>query len=103
MTVLAFWVVYEVEPPPQPPEVRVHVVGFDNRYGNLERLPIYVSVDNRPEQASVAACNPATCTFELPLPDGPHQVRIWVELDGKRSEPTSVTLDTTVRGGRNRR
>ncbi len=94
-TVLAFWVVYELEPtPPRPPGIRMHTVGFDNHYGNPGRLPVYVTVDNRAEQAFTATCDPSMCTFELPLTDARHEILISVEHEGRRSESARVTLDT---------
>lgn len=96
LTVIAFWVVYELEPPARRPDVRVHTVGFDNRYGNVERLPIHVTVDEGTEQALIAACDATTCTFALPLVDGVHDIRVVVERDGRRSESTRVTLDTRI-------
>ena len=93
-TVLAFWVVYELEPPPRQPDTRVHSVGFDNLYGTVDRLPVYVTVDNLTEEAFTATCVPATCTFELRLTDAAHEVLIAVKHEGRRSAPTRVTLDT---------
>ena len=98
VTVLAFSVVYLVDSPP--PEERVHVLGFDNRYGSADRLTIHVSVDKRPEQPNVATCGPVTCTFKLPLPDGPHEILISVEHNGRRSAPSRMTVDTTKKGER---
>ena len=95
-TVLAFWVVYELEPPPRPPDIRLHTVGFDNLYGNPGRLPVYVTVDKRPEQTVSAACDPTLCTFELALTDAQHEILISVEHEGRRSTPTRVALDTRV-------
>jgi hypothetical protein len=96
LTVIAFWVVYEVEPPPRPPDIRVHTVGFDNRYGSPGRLPVYVTVDNRAEQALTATCDPTTCSFELALTDAPHEILISVEHGGRRSAPARVALDTRI-------
>ena len=100
LTAIAFWVVYELEPPERPPDVRVHTVAFDNRYGNVERLPIYVTLEDRDEQALVATCDPTTCTFKLALADAVHDISISVEHGGRRSESARVTLDTRAQADR---
>ena len=96
LTVIAFWAAFGLDQPERPADLRVHMVGFDNRYGNVERLRIHVTVNGLTEQASVATCDPTMCTFELPLPDAVHEILISVEHDGRRSEPARVTLDTRV-------
>jgi hypothetical protein len=100
LTVSAFWVVSELESPPQSSGIRLHTVGFDNRYGRINRLPIHVSVDGRTEQALVATCDPTTCTFDLSLPDAVHDIRISVQHGGRRSESARVTLDTRAQADR---
>ena len=78
------------------PAARTRTVAFDNRYGNVERLPIHVRVDGGVEQAVTAACDARTCAFDLPLTNARHELLISVEHNGQRSAPTRVTLDTSA-------
>lgn len=101
LTVLAFWA-FDDRPAPRAAtrpavHVRVQTVAFDNLYGSVERLPVYVSVDDLPEQAAMATCHATTCTFELPLRNAVHRLLISVDHNGQRSEPARVTLDTRSR------
>jgi hypothetical protein len=54
-----------------------------------------VIVDGGREQTLVASCSEKTCGFEIPLTNGPHTVLLSVEQGGKRSTPTTVTVDTS--------
>jgi hypothetical protein len=94
MTVLAFWATHDRTSSARLPETRVHSIAFDNLYGNLERLPVFVTVGDLAEHAVIATCTPTTCTFQLPLTDGRHEMLMSVEHDGRRSKPALVTLDT---------
>ena len=90
LTVLAFWALHERRAP-----VHVRTVAFDNVYGNVDRLPVQVKVDNSASQATTAACDAKTCTFALPLTNARHELEISIEHGGQRSAPTRVTLDTS--------
>jgi hypothetical protein len=91
LTVLAFWAFHERSAPPVP----VRTVAFDNVYGNVDRLPVQVKVDDAASQATTAACDVKTCTFALPLTNARHELEISIEHGGQRSAPTRVTLDTS--------
>jgi hypothetical protein len=73
--------------------LRERTVAFDNTYGK-EQLRVHVSVDRGSEQTLTAACDPTTCTFKLPLTNARHELTLAVELNGQRSAPTTVTVDT---------
>ena len=73
---------------------RPRTIAFDNLYGDSKSLLTHVRVDGGPEQTLTATCTDAACTFELPLTDARHEVLVAVEQDGRRSQPTRVTLDT---------
>ena len=92
LTVLAFWAFHERAALP----VRVRTVAFDNVYGNVDRLPVQVKVDDGTEGSTSAACDAKTCTFSLPLTNGRHELEIAIEQNGQRSAPTRVTLDTSA-------
>ncbi len=95
LMVLAFWAVHD-EPGPRArtPEIRLRSVAFDNRYGDAERLSVYVKTDDQPEQMVSATCDAKTCTFQLAMADGVHELLIAVDHNGQRSDPAKVTLDT---------
>ena len=76
-------------------DVHTRTVAFDNRYGNVTRLQVYVKVDDSAEKGATAICDKTTCTFYLALTDARHIVELSVEQNGKRSAPTRVSLDTT--------
>jgi len=92
LTVLAFWAFHERTAPP----VHTRTVAFDNLYGNVDRLPVQVKVDGRPEYPTAATCDAKTCTFTMPLTNARHEVEISIEHNGQRSAPTRVTLDTSA-------
>ena len=106
LTVLSFWAVHGGSEPRESRESALpsaaatgasagtRSVAFDNLDGNVERVTVYVAVDGQAEQVTTATCVPKTCTFELPLTEGRHDLLISVEHDGKRSDPAKVTLDT---------
>jgi len=73
----------------------MRAVAFDNAYGVIGTLPAHVQVDGAAERALMATCDPKTCSVTLVLPNGPHELAIAVEQNGRRSEPTVVRLDTT--------
>ena len=79
----------------QSPDTHTRKVAFDNVYGNVDRLPVHVRVDDGAERATTATCDAKTCTFELPLTNARHELVISVEQKGQRSTPTRVTLDTS--------
>jgi hypothetical protein len=70
-------------------------VAFDNLYGNVSEVPIYVTVDDGLEQVLTATCDAKACTFKLPLTNGRHELAISVEQNGRRSAPAHVTVDTS--------
>ena len=70
-------------------------VAFDNLYGSVAEVPIFVTVDGGLEQELTAACDAKACTFKLPLTNALHELTVSVVHDGRRSEPTRVTLDTS--------
>ena len=76
-------------------DVPARTVAFDNVYGQVDRLPVHVSVDGGVEQPLTAACDPRMCTFTLPLTNARHALVISVEQNGRRSAPVRVTLDTS--------
>ena len=96
LMVLAFWAVHD-EPGSRartPPDIRLRSVAFDNRYGDAERLAVYVKVDDLREEMVSATCDAKTCTFQLAMRDGVHELLISVDHNGRRSDPAKVTLDT---------
>jgi hypothetical protein len=92
LTVLAFWAFHERTAL----DVHVRTVAFDNLYGNVDRLPVQVKVDDAASQATTAACDAKTCTFTLPLTNARHELEISIEHGGQRSAPTRVTVDTSA-------
>jgi hypothetical protein len=70
-------------------------VAFDNLYGDVAEVPIYVAVDGGVEQALTASCDAKACTFKLPLTNARHDLTISVVQNGQRSAPARVTLDTS--------
>jgi len=78
-----------------PPEPRLRTIAFDNLYGAANAMPVHVKVDGGSEQTLTATCDPKTCTIKLLLMNAKHDVEIAVEVDGRRSQPTRVTLDTS--------
>jgi hypothetical protein len=78
-----------------PSPVRQRSIAFDNIYGNVTSLTVHVTVDGGPEQTRAATCGREICTFRLTLTHGSHDLVLAVEQHGQRSEPTSVTIDTT--------
>ena len=92
LTVLAFWAFYER---PEPP-VHARTVAFDNVYGNVDRLPVHVKVDDGVEFSTTAACDAKTCTLAIPLANARHELEMSVVHNGQRSAPTRVTLDTSA-------
>lgn len=77
------------------PVIPERTVAFDNLYGSVAEVPIFVTVDSGLEQELTAACDAKACTFKLPLTNARHELTVSVVHDGKRSAPTRVTLDTT--------
>lgn len=71
-------------------------VAFDNVYGRTPAMKVYVTVDTGAEMTLFATCDQKTCTVGVPLTNGPHTLLLAVEQDGKRSEPTKITLDTAA-------
>lgn len=100
LTVFAFWAVRDEERPAgrTGSPSRVQTVAFDNVYGDVVRLPVYVTLDDSAEQMETATCDDRTCTFRLAMTDDVHELLIAVVVDGKRSEPARVTLDTRSAG-----
>ena len=82
---------------PTPPEfpVRTRTVAFDNVYG-VDRLVVQLKLDGYPEETVNATCDAKTCTFDLLLIDGRHELELSVQQNGQRSAPTRVTVDTTA-------
>jgi hypothetical protein len=76
-------------------DARTRKVEFDNVYGKTSSLTVHVIVDGGREQTLVARCSEKTCGFEIPLTNGPHTVLLADEQSGKRSTPTTVTVDTS--------
>ena len=76
-------------------ETHTRKIAFDNVYGNVDKVPVHVSVDAGAERRATATCDAKTCTFELPLTNARHDLVISVEQKGQRSAPTRVTLDTS--------
>lgn len=76
------------------------VIAFDNVYGRVETVKVYVTVDGGDEQTRMATCGQNTCSFSVPLTDGTHTLLLSVEQDGKRSRPTTVTVDTAATGAK---
>lgn len=70
-------------------------VAFDNVYGTVTEVPIFVTVDSGLEQELTATCDAKACTFKLPLTNARHELTVSVVIDGRRSAPARVTLDTT--------
>ena len=100
LTALASGIVYQLAPAAEPSKPAVRSIAFDNVYGNVERLRVFVSVDNLAEQTVTATCDPTTCIFKLPLTNARHDLLLSVEQDGRRSQPTRVTVDTTAPAAR---
>ena len=100
LTVFAFWAVRDEGQPAghTGSPTRLQTVAFDNVYGDVVRLPVYVTLDESTEQMETATCDARTCTFRLAMTDDVHELLISVVLDGKRSEPARVTLDTRTAG-----
>jgi hypothetical protein len=90
LTVLAFWAFHERSAP-----IRMRTVGFDNLYGNVDRLAVQVRVDDGAEFSSTATCDATTCSLPIQLTNARHQLEISVIHKGQRSAPTRVTLDTS--------
>ena len=88
---IAIWGLTEA----QEPDLHTRTVAFDNTYGNVTRLQIYVKVDNAAEKPATATCDKKTCTFQLQLTNARHVIELSVEQNGKRSAPTRITLDTS--------
>lgn len=80
-----------------PTRIPPRLVAFDNAYGNATALTVYVRVDADAELTLPASCSGKTCTFIVPLSNGPHTVLLAVEHEGMRSEATTVTLDPAPR------
>jgi hypothetical protein len=91
---LATWRLTE-RPEPPPFQIRTRTVAFDNLYGNVDKLAVQAKVDDGVEQTTTAACDAKTCTLELPLTNGQHELVLSVEQNGLRSASTKVTLDTS--------
>jgi hypothetical protein len=83
---------------PTSPEIQVRTrkVGFDNLYGGVDRLVVHFKLDDQAEQTATANCDAKTCIFDLLLLNGRHELELSVELNGKRSTTTRVTLDTSA-------
>ena len=79
-----------------PTRIQPRLVAFDHAYGNATALTVYVTVDAGAELTLPASCSGKTCTFILPLSNGPHSVLLAVGHEGQRSEATTVTLDPAV-------
>jgi hypothetical protein len=77
------------------PAARERTVAFDNLYGAVAKVPIYVTVDGGPEQQLTANCDAKACSFKVPLTNARHDLTVAVETGGRRSQPSRVTLDTT--------
>lgn len=84
--------------PEEPGNARTRTIAFDNVYGHVATLRLYVAVDGGPEQTHTAACDQKACTFSIPLTDGGHTLRISVEQDGKRSQAATVAIDAAAAG-----
>ena len=69
-------------------------MAFDNIYGKVDKLPVQVKVGEGAEQRLTATCDAKTCTYDLPLTDGRHELALSVEQNGHRSAATRVILDT---------
>lgn len=81
---------------PAPPSIqRIRTIAFDNTYGVTGSLPVYVRVDAGTVYPLTARCDAMTCSLTLVLLNGPHEVAIAVEQDGRRSQSTVLSLDTT--------
>ena len=78
-----------------PVSVRVRTIAFDNVYGQTTQLPVQVKVDGGAEQALIATCDAKTCSFKLPLVNGKHDLEVAVVQQGRRSQPSRVTVDTS--------
>ena len=74
LTAVAFGIVYKLAPAAEPSKPDVRSIAFDNVYGNVERLRVFVSVDNLAEQTVAATCDPTTCIFKLPLTNARHDL-----------------------------
>ena len=90
LAIAAFWVFRASNEPVIPQRT----VAFDNLYGGVAQVPIFVTVDSGLEQELTATCDAKTCTFKLPLTNALHQLTVSVVHEGRRSPPTRVTLDT---------
>jgi hypothetical protein len=95
VAVLLLQVACSSQDAPWPPPVRQRTIAFDHIYGNVTSVTVHVAVDGGPEQIQVAACDKQTCSFRLMLGNGRHTLQLAVEQHGRRSEPTTVTLDTS--------
>jgi hypothetical protein len=71
-------------------------VAFDNTYGGVDRLVVHLKLDGYPEETLNATCDAKTCTFDLLLIDGRHELELSVQQNGLRSAPTRATVDTTA-------
>jgi hypothetical protein len=92
LTVLAFWAFHERAASP----VHSRNVAFDNVYGNVDRLPVQVTVDDGTEFSTTATCDARTCTIALPLTNARHELKMSVIHNGQRSAPAHVTIDTSA-------
>jgi hypothetical protein len=83
--------------PSAPPEVlvRTRTVAFDNVYG-VDQLVVQLKLDGYPEETVNATCDAKTCTFDVLLINGRHELELSVQQNGRRSAPTRVTVDTTA-------
>lgn len=83
---------------PTPPDFQVgtRTVAFDNVYGGVDTLVVQLKLDDRPEETLTANCDAKTCTFDVLLINGRHELELSVQQNGRRSAPTRVTLDTTA-------
>ena len=81
---------------PTPPQlqVRTRTVAFDNIYGGVDRLVVQLKLDSYPEETVNATCDAKTCTFELLLINGRHELELSVQQNGQRSAATRATVDT---------
>jgi hypothetical protein len=77
------------------PVTRERTVAFDNLYGAVAKVPIFVTVDGGPMQQLTASCDAKACSFKVPLTNARHDLTVSVEQGGRRSQPSRVTLDTT--------
>ena len=75
--------------------IPIRTVAFDNVYGSTTEVPVRVKVDGGNEQVVTATCDVKTCSFKLPLTNARHELEVAVVLQGRQSQSTRISVDTS--------